>query len=348
MWELYISPDLLTDGEWDALVKSIRWAKDRFEILQQTEMVGGDPGKSQAYGYVHLKGKYGIVAARNPFIGTQVLKVQLSPCLGLDPKASSLVVERIYPTRWISPNLYEAGMELEIPLKGYETALFEIYPLEEASKPLLAGVTYEVAKEVENEYILRFYDAGKNSRLLNPEKISSLELSGKKVNLHELSISEMQIEKPVSNGSVRHSHQNRQSEIQIEFDLHKPARGATLAVLLEPAQKEQDENEPEFMTFLDGNKVEAKVEQQKGRWGWYKFDVTPGKHTSRVVIPFPQNMNKWTGKASVWLICSLWPKGTEISFDLAQKLSSGRPMPPQPWAPGEIRKNFKIGEIEVF
>jgi len=102
MWELYISPNLLSDGEWNAIAKSIRWAEDRFDILRSTEMIGGDPGKSEAYGYVHFAGERGIVAARNPFIEPRTLEVELSPALGLDPKAESLVLERVYPTRWVS------------------------------------------------------------------------------------------------------------------------------------------------------------------------------------------------------------------------------------------------------
>jgi len=30
MWELYISPDILSDGEWDAMAQSMEWARDRF------------------------------------------------------------------------------------------------------------------------------------------------------------------------------------------------------------------------------------------------------------------------------------------------------------------------------
>jgi hypothetical protein len=30
MWELYISPDILTEGEWNAMSQSLLWAKDRF------------------------------------------------------------------------------------------------------------------------------------------------------------------------------------------------------------------------------------------------------------------------------------------------------------------------------
>ncbi len=347
MWELYVSPDLLTDGEWNVLAKSIRWARDRFDVLRSTEMIGGDPGESLAYGYVHFAGKRGIIAARNPSIEPQTLKASLSPSMGLDPKASSLVVERVYPTRWISPKLYKAGMNLEIPLQGYETAVYEIYPVEEASEPLLAGVTFEVLQESANKYTVRFYDAGKGARLLNPEKVRTAKYAGKSIKPNKLLIPAKLFSETVSQGLVQLSPQEKHPEIDIKFDLHKPAEEATLAVLLEPVEESMGEREPEVSAFLDGEKVELQVEQQKGRWGWYTFKVRPGKHTSRIIIAQEEKENGWTGKVSVWLVCSQRPEEMDISFDLAQKLARRRPMPPRPWPSGELRKTVKLGELEI-
>ena len=377
MWELYVSPDLLTDGEWNALAKSIRWARDRFGVLRSTEMIGGDPGESLAYGYVHFAGKRGIIAARNPSIESQNLKAPLSPSLGFDPKASSLVVERVYPTRRISHKLYRAGLDLELPLQGYETAVYEIYPLAEASEPLLAGVTFEAIKEGESNYAVKYYDAQKGARLLNPEMVRTVKYGGKSGKPSKLSIPVKHLPETVSHGSVQLSSQKKQPEIDIKFDLHKSAVKATLAVLLEPGGESKDKIEPEVTAFLDGKEVEARVEQQKGRWGWYTFDVQPGKHTSRIIIAQREKENEkenrpagkasasekdgdsphylvenekengWTGKVSVWLVCSQRPEGMEVSFDLAQSLGKKRQMPPRPWPSGELRRTIKLGELEI-
>ena len=37
MWELYVSPDLLSEGEWAAIVEGGAWARDRFDTLKSTE-----------------------------------------------------------------------------------------------------------------------------------------------------------------------------------------------------------------------------------------------------------------------------------------------------------------------
>jgi hypothetical protein len=348
MWELYVSPDLLTDGEWNALAKSIRWAKDRFEVLRSTEMIGSDPGESLAYGYIHLAGKRGIIAARNPSSEPQTLKVSLSSSLGIDANASSLVLERVYPTRWISPKLFKAGSRLDIPLQGYETAVYEIYPVAEASVPLLAGVTFEVIQYSESSYVIKFYDAERGARLLNPERIRTAKYDGKSVKPSKLSVPVRHLPAPVSHGSVQLSSQENRPEIDINFDLHKPAVEAFLAVLLEPTGESEGETEPEVSAFLDGEKVELIVEEQKGRWGWYKFNVQPGKHTSQIIIAQKDQENGWSGKVSVWLICTQRPEGMDISFDLAKKLGKRRPMPPRPWPSGEMRQTVKLGELEIY
>jgi hypothetical protein len=240
----------------------------------------------------------------------------------------------------------------------------------EASEPLLAGVTFEAIKESENKYTLRFYDAERGARLLNPEKVRTLKYGGKKIKPNKFLIPIRHLPETVSQESVRLSSQENQPEIEIKFDLHKPAEEATLAVLLEPAGESKGESEPEVSAFLDGEKVELKVEQQKGRWGWYTFNVRPGKHTSRIIItqtdeenghkdngarphfpsiivPQGEKETKWTGKVSVWLVCSQRPDGMQVSFDLAQKLARRRPMPPRPWPSGELRRTIKLGELEI-
>jgi hypothetical protein len=253
----------------------------------------------------------------------------------------------VYPTRWISPKLYAASSRLDIPLQGYETALYEIYPAEEASEPLLAGVTFEVIKKSESKYAVRFYDAERGARLLNPEMVRTVKYDGRSVKPNKLSIPTRHLPELVSHESVQLSSQANQPEIDIKLDLHKPAEEATLAVLLEPVGESTGETESEVAAFLDGEKVELKVEQEKGRWGWYTFIVRPGKHTSRIIIAQREKENGWRGKVSVWLVCSQKPEGMDISFDLAQKLGKKRPMPPRPWPSGEMQRNVKLGELEI-
>jgi len=347
MWELYISPALLTDQEWDSLAAAICWAKDRFPTLCLTEMVGGDPGELKPYGYAHFQGKRGIVAVRNPFIEDQALRLELSPSFGLDPNASSLVVEKVYPNRFIFPQMPAAGSAVELPLQGYETAVYEIYPLEEAKEPLVAGITFDVVDESRNGYKMRICEREKGGKLLNPEKVSGAIVNGKKVKTKEIILAAEKLKEPVSNASIQASSIAGGSEVGIHFVLKDPAIEATLAVLFEPSGKSIDAEDPIVALNLNGSDVEAKVENQKGRWGWYRVDVKQGEHTAQIKIVPGKNMNEWTGSAYVWLVCLEKPQAIEVSFELAQKVVSKRPMPPKPWPAGVVRRNIKLGKVEV-
>ena len=68
MYELYISPGLLNEGEWNAIGTSLKWSRSRFNTLSCTRMIGGNPMKREPYGYLHFKDDHGIIGARNPFI----------------------------------------------------------------------------------------------------------------------------------------------------------------------------------------------------------------------------------------------------------------------------------------
>jgi len=210
-------------------------------------------------------------------------------------------------------------------------------------------VTFEVLQESESDYAVRFYDAERGARLLNPEMVRTVKYGGKSVRPNKLSIRIRPLLETVSHSSVRLLSQEKNPEIDIKFYLHKPAEEATLAVLLEPAGESKGETESEVTAFFDGEKVELTVEQQKDHWGWYTFNVRNGArpHFPHIIIPQGEKKNGWAGKVSVWLVCSKKPEGMEVTFDLAQKLGKRRPMPPRPWPSGELRKTVKLGELEI-
>jgi hypothetical protein len=337
MWELYISPNLLADGEWNAIAKSIGWAKDRFEILKSTEMVGGDPGNKEAYGYVHFFKDRGILAVRNPFIQPRVLKIKLDPAYGLSSKACSLVLERVYPTRWVSPDLYAAGSTLELLIPGYETGIYEIYPLEKAAEPLLTGVTFDVVKEVGKDYVLRVRNIDKQVRLLNPGIIKSIKISGQEVPLHQLqaSLSMNPLPEPVKVGSIT----TVAGGAAVDFSVKEPTTTAALVFLVQQMIRAN------VSVYLQGKKVEAEEEHQEGKWAWFKVKVGPGQHNARIKIQPVDKNTKWTGNISAWVIGTLKPQSQEVQFELVQGLSKQRPMPPLPFPIGEDKYTVTLGEI---
>jgi len=249
MWELYISPDFLTDKQWDILAGAVRWAKDRFPILRSTEMIGGDPDERQAYGYVHFSGKQGLVAARNPDIEPQTLSIKLSPELGLDGQADSLVLERIYPDRWISPQLYKAGSTINLSLQGYETAIYELYPLEEARRPLLAGRRFELKPAKKKELLLTIYEGEGEARLLNPDLVENVKYEEKTTAPHQFIIKAQPPLKSIEKASIKSSQQEGLSCLNMNFNLKEPAVKASLALLLEPSVAFMDKKNPVLTNY---------------------------------------------------------------------------------------------------
>lgn len=342
MWELYVSPNLLTDGEWDAIAKSIGWAKHRFEVLKSTEMVGGDPGNREAYGYVHFSKEKAIIAIRNPFIEPQTVKVKLDPAHGLCPDASSLVLERVYPDRWVSPRLYAAGAVVKLPLQGYETAIYEMYPLEQATEPLLAGVTFDVVKEKGKDYVIRVHEVGPRVRLLNPEMVRTLKVEDRVVPLFQPALPQKPLPIPVKPDTALMTAKGNRVEVAFQFnEVNQQLPSAALCFLVEPGAA--------VSLSLDGRKVEAEVEQQEGRWAWYKIAFRPslGQHRARLHFRNPGKGKKWKRNISAWMIYTLKPKGIEVWFNLDHDLPYRRPMPPFPRPAGEKKGIVKLAEVGI-
>jgi hypothetical protein len=351
MWELYISPDILSDGEWDAMAQSMEWAKDRFPVLSTTTMIGGDPKARETYGYVHFRGDEGVIAARNPSIEPALLKVTLASSLGLDQDADSLVLERVYPSRWISPALSKAGATVALTLEGYETAIYEVYPLKRATLPLFAGVVFEPGKVEGRTCRLSCYpNDWRNVRILNPGTIASLRIGGKNVDAGRFSSGGAHLfppasaRPPISTAGSRAVGGGEGWEISLRVD--SSSHNGMLAVLLKPAKGGQPAVRPVVTMILDGTKAEPDVESQKGMWAWYTLGVGPGSHTLSFAVAGDERVKSWNGTATGYFICDQALPAEYVSLEM-KETPRGRPMPPAPAPPGTFRVNTRLGESNL-
>ncbi len=343
MWELYVSPGILTSGEWNAISRSILWARNRFPILSNTEMIGGNPGKRQAYGYVHFKGNEGIVAARNPWIKPSALKVDLTPSLGFSSSAKSLVVERVYPDRWISPRLYSTGESFRIPLDGYETAVYEIFPLDSARHPLVAGVHFERSSQENNNYTVDFYDAGRDVRLLNPKIVESgSNLSA----LHSTLSSLKSSVRPVSIiGRVR-TIKGENPRFEFVLNINRSVKKSSLDLLLEPSEGSAKNPLPRVGIEVDGKSESVTQLQSDSKSKWYSIGIEPGRHTVSVRFTKGSAGSGWMGEASIWVLCRQLQRSKSLTFHL-KSAAGERPMPPRELPPNETVTNVNILEHNV-
>ena len=64
--EMYITPSLLSEVNWNVLAESARWSRANAAVLKDTHWIGGDPGKLEVYGWASWTPEKGIVVLRNP------------------------------------------------------------------------------------------------------------------------------------------------------------------------------------------------------------------------------------------------------------------------------------------
>lgn len=64
--ELYLTPRLLNPQNWDDLAEAARWSRANADVLLDTHWIGGDPGKSEVYGWASWTPHKAILVLRNP------------------------------------------------------------------------------------------------------------------------------------------------------------------------------------------------------------------------------------------------------------------------------------------
>ncbi len=64
--ELYVSPDLLAEADWDTLATAAQWARAHADLLRDSHWVGGDPARDAIYGWASWAPEGAILALRNP------------------------------------------------------------------------------------------------------------------------------------------------------------------------------------------------------------------------------------------------------------------------------------------
>ncbi|HTY58059.1 MAG TPA: alpha-galactosidase, partial [Bacteroidota bacterium] len=319
MWELYISPDILTEGEWDAMAQSMQWAKDRFPVLATTTMIGGDPKAKETYGYVHYRGEEGVIAARNPSIEPGQLTVPLSASLGLESGADSLVIERVYPSRWIMPRLCCAGSSVTLSIDRYETAVFEVYPLKNAARPLLAGVLFDPQGVRENVSRFTCYPLpGGTVRILNPASVASIRVSGRSVDPRRFAFSgnvrsarpPAHIAPPPLQSSVPGLRDGFEATLYVDSSSHN----GMLAILFKP-EGEQYDAHPPVGILVDGKAARPDIQSQKGKWAWYTVPVIPGKHSLILIDSTGRSAAQWKGMENVYFISDQSFPSEEVSVE---------------------------------
>jgi len=240
--------------------------------------------------------------------------------------------------------LFRSGDSIEIPLEGFQTSILEVYPLEEATEPLVAGVRYSAKKDRDGNYEATWYGFSTQMKVLNPGIASEMLVNGEKgVNLDELP-QPRQMRPILRNFSMTTEPCKGGEKLNIALETDDSGQDVRLTVLMKPSAENLGEPLPELLFILDGKEVKPHLENNKGRWAWYSLPVTSGKHVLEM-SPAGKTGNAapWTGTVQGWLFGKSGEPENTLLFTPKDAFDM-RPLPPLPCPEGIFQRIFPLGE----
>jgi len=128
MYELYISPEILSPEEMDVLGNVTKWAEaNAHPLLDNTTMVGGDPAQREPYGYVHSNAEKSIITLRNPFVRPRTMKLKIDEQNGFKKFEGTQGLFIFYPSTEGGP-AFKFGDTISFDLDGYEQLVAAMSP----------------------------------------------------------------------------------------------------------------------------------------------------------------------------------------------------------------------------
>ena len=120
--EMYITPSLLTQQNWDDLAEAASWSRKNADVLKDTHWIGGDPEWLEVYGWASWTPRKGVLVLRNPSSKAQSIRVKLGDAFELPPEATQVFTAK-------SPWKDDAGRPA-ILLHAQEVHEFHLSPFE--------------------------------------------------------------------------------------------------------------------------------------------------------------------------------------------------------------------------
>lgn len=128
--EMYITPSLLTQANWDDLAEAAKWSRANAEVLRDTHWVGGDPAKLEVYGWAAWSPRKSILTLRNPSDQPQSTRIRLQDALEL-PVGAPQKYSAVSPWREDAgqpATCIAAGQTHEFHLHPFEVLTLELTP----------------------------------------------------------------------------------------------------------------------------------------------------------------------------------------------------------------------------
>ena len=128
--ELYVTPSLMTEQDWDALAEAAKWSRSNSDVLIDTHWIGGDPAKGQIYGWASWSKRKGILSLRNPHEKPGSITIDIAKVFEL-PKgaAKKYFLKSPWKQNIGKPSIkLIAGQKHTFELKPFEVLVFDATP----------------------------------------------------------------------------------------------------------------------------------------------------------------------------------------------------------------------------
>ncbi len=128
--EMYITPSLLSDDDWNVLAEAARWSRANADVLKDTHWIGGNPGRLDVYGWAAWAPRKGIITLRNPDARPRSFILDVRDAFELPAGAARRFHVSTPWKRAGSPPLArtDAGRAVTITLKPFEVLTLEFTP----------------------------------------------------------------------------------------------------------------------------------------------------------------------------------------------------------------------------
>jgi hypothetical protein len=120
--EMYITPALMSEKNWDVLAEAAKWSRENAETLKDTHWVGGDPAWLEVYGWSAWSATGSVLVLRNPSDKAQGISVEVGRALELPAGTAGRFEAR-------SPWKEDAG-KAAVELAAGSPHRFELKPFE--------------------------------------------------------------------------------------------------------------------------------------------------------------------------------------------------------------------------
>lgn len=128
--EMYITPSLLSEEDWNTLAEAARWSRRNTSVLADTHWIGGDPAAFEVYGWAAWSSEKGLVTLRNPKDKPQSFDLDVHTAFELPSTGPDNFAARVPWKNYTRPEIItlKAGQSRSVQLDPFEVLTLEMTP----------------------------------------------------------------------------------------------------------------------------------------------------------------------------------------------------------------------------